>query len=181
MVGTGGSWADHLVFKAYAVTHQAGSPSKPREQSAPRSWRSACAVSSVCLPAPVSRAPCAGARLHVDALNNARGHSRWVTGSQSVLGQEAMSGGLIVDGHELGDLRAAVAELGARTARLDDGHANAEGIDFLRDGLHKPFNPTSPRRLSASACQRPRRSPTWQMEGRADTPRGRPRKIVGRA
>ena len=132
--------------------------------------------SSACEPSTMRRR-----RLHVDALNNARGHSRRVTRSQSVLGQEAMSGGLIVDGHVLGDLRAAVAELGARTARLDDGHANAEGIDFLRDGLHKPFNPTSSRRLSASACQRPRRSPTRQMEGRADTPRGRPRKIVGRA
>ena len=57
--------------------------------------------SSACEPSTMRRR-----RLHVDALNNARGHSRRVTGSQSVLGQEAMSGGLIVDGHELGDLRA---------------------------------------------------------------------------
>ena len=57
--------------------------------------------SSACEPSTMRRR-----RLHVDALNNARGHSRRVTGSQSVLGQEAMSGGLIVDGHELSDLRA---------------------------------------------------------------------------
>ena len=51
-----------------------------------------------------------------------------------------MGGGLIVDGHELCDLRATVAELGSRTARLDDCHADPEGRYLLRDGLHEDFN-----------------------------------------
>ena len=51
-----------------------------------------------------------------------------------------MRGGLVVDGRELCDLCAAVAELSTRATGFDDGHADAEGHDFLRDGLHEPFN-----------------------------------------
>jgi len=58
-------------------------------------------------------------------LSMMRGHVGWVTGSQSVIGiqhpQETMSWGFVVDGRELHDLRAAVAELGARASGLYDG------------------------------------------------------------
>jgi hypothetical protein len=66
------------------------------------------------------------------------------TRSQPVLGiehpQEAIGGSLIVHGHELCDPRAAVAEFGARAARLNNRNADPEGCNFLRDGFDEPFN-----------------------------------------
>ena len=39
---------------------------------------------------------------------------------------------LVVDGHQLRHLSAAIAELGPCAARLDDGHADAEQRDKFR-------------------------------------------------
>jgi hypothetical protein len=42
--------------------------------------------------------------------------------------------------HEVGDLGAAVAELGARAAGLHDRDTDAEVRDLLGDRLHEPFD-----------------------------------------
>jgi hypothetical protein len=58
------------------------------------------------------------------------GSSFLVTTSRTILGiehpQEAMSGSLTVDGHELCDPRAAVVEFGARAVRLNNRNPDPE-------------------------------------------------------
>ena len=55
--------------------------------------------------------------------------------------QEGVRRVAVVGGVQLGDLGAAVAELGAGTTGLDDGHADPERRDLLRDRLGEPLDP----------------------------------------
>jgi hypothetical protein len=55
-----------------------------------------------------------------------------------------------VDGHELGDLGAAVAELDAGSSWLHDRHAGPERRDLLGDRLHDPRYQPSQRGTSSS-------------------------------
>jgi hypothetical protein len=87
--------------------------------------------------------------------------------SRAVLGiehpQEAMNGSLTVDGHELCDPRAAVVELGARAARLNNRNADPEGCNFLRDRfqnrLSSLFSPSP--RVSLACAMRSTQRGIW--------------------
>jgi hypothetical protein len=61
---------------------------------------------------------------------------------------------MMVDGHELCDPRAAVVEIGARAARLNNRNAEPEGCNFQRDRFENVYRPSSrsPLGLGGSRC-----------------------------
>ena len=56
-------------------------------------------------------------------------------------GEECVRGVAVVLGHEVRDLGAAVAEVGAGPAGFDDGEADPERGDLLGDGLSEASMP----------------------------------------